>query len=69
VTPLEGGWVKGQKRTGFRFIFCIWFIVLLRSPHQETPKNAMQMFEKKSVFEQILTRSAQAQKEPKMGLM
>jgi hypothetical protein len=42
VTPVVGGWVRGQKRTRVRFIFPIFFlIVFLNSPHRETPKNVI----------------------------
>jgi hypothetical protein len=39
VTPVVGGWIRGQKRTRVRFIFLYFFIVFLNSPHPETPKN------------------------------
>jgi hypothetical protein len=49
VTPVVGGWVRGQKRTRVRFIFLIFFMVFLNSPHRETPKNVIKKIDKKSV--------------------
>jgi hypothetical protein len=53
VTPVVGGWVRVRKRTRVRFIFfSIFFIVLLNSPHRETPKNVIKKkIEKKSVLD------------------
>jgi hypothetical protein len=41
--PVVAGWVRGQKRTGVRFIFIspIFFVVFLNSSHRETPKHVM----------------------------
>jgi hypothetical protein len=45
------GGVRGQKRTGVRFIFSIFFlIVFLTSPHRETPKNAIKKISRKVGF-------------------
>jgi hypothetical protein len=48
----RGGWVgQSKKRDGVRFIFLIFFIVFLNSPHRETPKNVIKQNQEKSVLD------------------
>jgi hypothetical protein len=51
-TPVVGGWVRVRKRTTSRviFIFSLFFIVFLNSPHQETPKNVINKIREKVGF-------------------
>jgi hypothetical protein len=39
-TPVVGGWVRGQKRSGSNIYFS-YFMVFSNSPRRETPKNVM----------------------------
>jgi hypothetical protein len=38
VLPVVGGWVRGQKRTGVRFIFAVFFYSLIENA-QKRDKN------------------------------
>jgi hypothetical protein len=40
VTPVVGGWVRGQKGTGVRFFKNI-FVLFLKSPPRKAPKNVV----------------------------
>jgi hypothetical protein len=55
VTPVVGGWVGGseaKKGPGSDLFVSIFFMVFLKSPHRETPKNknVIKNIEKKSVW-------------------
>jgi hypothetical protein len=50
VTPVVGGWVRGQKRTRVRFSSSIFFVVFLNSPHREMPKNVIKNKSRKNRF-------------------
>jgi hypothetical protein len=39
VTPVVGGWVRGQKRTRIRLNFNSFFHGVFELPHRETPKK------------------------------
>jgi hypothetical protein len=45
VTPVVGGWVRGQKRTRVRFIFSIFFYRVFELP---SPRNAQKHDKQKS---------------------
>jgi hypothetical protein len=49
VTPVVGGWAGGQKRTGVRFVSPVFFVVFLKSPRRETPKNAITKIREKNL--------------------
>jgi hypothetical protein len=50
VTPVVGGWVRGQKRTKAEVVFSIFFVVFFYSPHRETRRNVMNKTREKIGF-------------------
>jgi hypothetical protein len=51
VTPVVGGWVRGQKRTRVRFIFSIFFYRVFELPSPRNAQKRDKKIEKKSVLD------------------
>jgi hypothetical protein len=41
--PVEGGWVRGQKRSRVKYLFLIFFYGFSNSPRREMPKKSMKL--------------------------